>query len=86
MIVEFHKDFKKELNKLSRKYQEQFLNKFELFNDNPFHPLLNNHQLHGTLKNRRSINITGDIRAVYEQVSKDKFIFLTIGNHNNLYN
>ncbi|MCX6720253.1 MAG: type II toxin-antitoxin system mRNA interferase toxin, RelE/StbE family [Candidatus Staskawiczbacteria bacterium] len=86
MIIDLCKDFKKDLYKLPQKQREQFYERLLIFSENPFEPILNNHQLHGQYKNARSINITGDIRAIYEQVSENKVLFLKIDNHNNLYN
>ena len=65
MIVDFHKNFKKRLIKMPKKYQEQFSKKLDIFFENPFNPVLNNHELTGELKNLRSINVTGDIIAIY---------------------
>ena len=85
MIVDFHKSFKKELKMLPKKGQEQFLKRFELFLQNPNHPILNNHKLKGGLEGMRSINIMGDIRLIYEEVGKNKVLFLMIGSHSKLY-
>lgn len=85
MVINFHRNFKKDLNKLPPSCKEQLYERIHIFSKDPFHPILNNHRLHGKLKGRNSINITGDIRTIYEQVSKDIVLFLTIANHNNLY-
>ncbi len=85
MKVGFRKHFKKQLAKMPQKYQEQFSKKLDIFFENPFNPVLNNHQLSGELKNMRSINITGDIRAIYEQIGKNKVLFLMIASHSKLY-
>ncbi len=45
MIVDFHRNFKKQLNKLPKKHQIQFSKKLEIFYENPFDPILNNHLL-----------------------------------------
>ncbi len=85
MIVDLHKNFKKQLAKMPKEHQEQFSKKLDIFFENPFNPILNNHQLHGELKNKSSINITGDIRVIYEQIDKNTVLFLTIANHSKLY-
>lgn len=85
MIVDFHRDFKKDLKKLPKKHQEQFFKRLDIFFKNQFHPILNNHQLSGNLKSMRSINITGDIRAIYEQIDKNTVLFLIIASHSELY-
>jgi mRNA-degrading endonuclease YafQ of YafQ-DinJ toxin-antitoxin module len=86
MDAGFRKKFIKQFSKLPKKVQEHFYERLDLFKDDPFDPMLNNHELSGVLKNVRSINITGDIRAIYEQVGENRALFLKIGNHNNLYN
>ena len=85
MNVGFNKNFKKQFDKLPKNIQEQFFNRLNVFLINSFTPILNNHQLRGKLKNMRSINVTGDIRAIYEQINKNKVLFLTIANHSKLY-
>jgi len=52
--------------------------------ETPLNPLLNNHPLHGEWLNYRSINITGDIRAIFF-VENATAIFITIGSHSELY-
>ncbi len=85
MQVGFRKHFKKQFEKLPKKIQGHFYRKLNIFITNPFHPILNNHKLSGSMKNMWSINVTGDIRAIYEQINKTSVLFLTIANHNNLY-
>jgi len=70
---------------MPKKYQEQFSKKLDIFFENPFNPVLNNHQLSGGMKSMRSINMSGDIRAIYEQIDKNTFLFLTIASHSKLY-
>ena len=85
MVVDFHRDFKKELKALPKNHQDQFFKRLDIFFKSPYHPMLNNHKLGGKLRDMRSINITGDMRAIYEQIDKHMVLFLTIANHNNLY-
>lgn len=85
MHIGFRRRFKKQFEKLPKKIQDHFYKKLDIFITNPFHRILNNHQLSGAMKNMRSINVTGDIRAIYEEMSKDAVLFLMIGKHSNLY-
>ena len=85
MKAGFNKNFEKQFDKLPKNIQEQFFIRLNVFLDSPFNPILNNHQLRGKFKNMRSINITGDIRAIYEQINKNIVLFLMIANHSNLY-
>jgi len=51
---------------------------------NPNHHILNNHSLEGAFDECRSINVTGDCRAIFKQ-EKNIAIFMTIGTHSELY-
>lgn len=85
MKIYFHKHFGKKFKKLSLKHKETFYRKIEIFSTNPFSIELNNHPLKGRHGGYRSINITGDIRAVFKFLSEDSVEFDNIDNHNNLY-
>lgn len=85
MIIKFHKNFKKAYQKLPTNLQGTVDQKIALFYQNSFHPLLNNHKLKGKYKDRRSINITGDWRALYKEIGRDYFKFLLLDTHSNLY-
>ncbi|MFH1712902.1 MAG: type II toxin-antitoxin system mRNA interferase toxin, RelE/StbE family [Candidatus Jacksonbacteria bacterium] len=85
MIVKFHKNFKKIYYKAPPRLQEAVNEKMALFYQNSFHPLLNNHQLKGKYKDHRSVNITGDWRALYKEIDRDYFKFLLLDTHSNLY-
>ncbi len=62
----------------------KFNERFALFCANEFHLLLNNHSLHGKYGHMRSINITGDYRALYTK-KDSRIIFVAIGTHSELY-
>ena len=57
MQAGFSKNFKKQFGKLPKKIQDHFYRKLDIFIANPFHPVLNNHQLSGAMKNMKSIHI-----------------------------
>jgi addiction module RelE/StbE family toxin len=84
MHIELHKDFKKKYEKLSIKFQDKFDERLKIFINDSFAPELNNHGLHGKYIGCRSINVTGDLRAVYE-VRENGVRFLDIDTHSNLY-
>ncbi len=77
--------FVKRFDKLPKKIKEQFQERRDLFLKNPFHPLLDNHALHGAYAGYRSINITGNFRAIYEPIRQDIVLFIKIGTHSELY-
>ena len=49
-----------------------------------FNRALNNHSVDGAYKNCRSINVSGDYRAIFEDCG-ETIIFITIGTHSALY-
>ena len=74
------KKYRKSPAKIQSKFDEHLI----IFRHDPFMPQLKNHSLTGKYAGCRSINITGDIRAVFE-AGKNGVRFLDIDNHNNLY-
>lgn len=79
-----HKRFKKQLKKypfLALQAEERII----LFVTDPFHPILNNHPPTGKWTGYRSINITGDYRAVYRLIENDDAFFVDLDSHSNLY-
>lgn len=85
MIVHLHRSFEKKFVKLSKKLRIQFKERRDLFLAEPFHPLLNNHSLHEPYAECRSINVTGDYRAVFYHESDDVIRFIAIGTHHELF-
>lgn len=84
MIVIFHNNFLKDFKKLPPKLKEKYKERLKLFVKDEFDPVLNNHLLKGKYLEYRSINITGDIRAIFKRDSR-KALFVAIGSHSNLY-
>lgn len=85
MNILFHKNFKKSFKKLPLSAQMQFNKRLGLFVKNPFHPTLHNHVLHGVWSDFRSINVTGDLRALYKPIDDNSAEFVIIDTHSNLY-
>jgi addiction module RelE/StbE family toxin len=84
MEIIFHKSFKKDFKKLSFKVREKFKERLIVFMTDASHPLLNNHSVSRVFPRCRSINITGDVRAIYEE-RDDGVLFMAIGTHSDLY-
>ncbi|MEK7136203.1 MAG: type II toxin-antitoxin system mRNA interferase toxin, RelE/StbE family [Patescibacteria group bacterium] len=82
--VYYLKSFKKQFKRLPPKIQDKFGEKLEIFMTDCSAPILNDHTLSGQWINHRSINITGDYRAIYK-LEKVIAIFVVIGNHDELY-
>lgn len=85
MKIYFYSHFEKKFKKLDSAVRIKFLSRLKLFSRNPFHPQLRNHALKGSFTGYRSINVTGDYRAVYKQVAENAVEFQTIDTHSNLY-
>lgn len=84
MIFDYHKDFLKNFKKLPKKTKDKFKERQILFEINEFDPILNNHALKGKWLGYRSLNVTGNVRAVFKK-SGDLVIFVAIASHSNLY-
>ncbi len=83
--IEYTKRFQKQYGKLSPKIRERFKIRQRLWLSNPASPQLHLHKLGGDYAGLYSINITGDVRALYEEVGKTHVIFGFIGTHSQLY-
>ena len=79
-----HKKFLKKLKKYPS-LKEQTERRIILFVTDPHHLALNNHALAGKWEGYRSINVTGDYRAVYRLVEDDAAYFVDLDTHSNLY-
>ncbi|MFH1178706.1 MAG: type II toxin-antitoxin system mRNA interferase toxin, RelE/StbE family [bacterium] len=85
MHIVYSTRFKKHYRKLSRTLQIKTDERIILFANDPFHPFLNNHPLHGEHNDKRSINIGGDYRIVYREIEPSVFLLIDIGTHSELY-
>lgn len=85
MDVIFHKNFKKQYKKLRSEEKIKCEDRIALFMKNSHHPILNNHFLGGKYKKYKSINISGDLRAIYESVAPNTALFILVDTHSNLY-
>ena len=89
MSIKYSAIFKKQYKKTPKKIREQIKERISIFVQNPTNQLLNNHALKGKFKGSRSINITGDWRAIYsiriDHNLKKEFYFELVGTHSQLY-
>lgn len=85
MVIDFHRNFNKAYNKLSVKQRDYFKTQLALFTQNRYSPELNNHGLKGKYQGYRSINIGGNLRAVFFEYNSEHVEFTTIGTHAQLY-
>jgi len=85
MIIGFHKNFRKKYKKLNKKTKEKLKDRLDIFLNDQYDPILENHPLKGKYADFRSINITGDFRAIYKYKSNEKCIFVDVDTHSNLF-
>lgn len=89
MIVRFGRTFTKQYDRADVKIKRAFDRKFELLLADLHHPQLNNHALTGKYTGFRSINITGDWRALYSEYLDEEgtktVVFEILGTHSQLY-
>ncbi|MBI2309714.1 type II toxin-antitoxin system mRNA interferase toxin, RelE/StbE family [Candidatus Collierbacteria bacterium] len=85
MKAKFSRTFGKQYAKAPSKIKSAFNKRLEQFLRNQFHPLLNNHALIGKYFGCRSINISGDWRAIFREISSGIAYFEVLGTHSQLY-
>ena len=73
--------FVKELKKLPSEIISLAVKKEKIFKENPLHPSLRIHMLHGNLKGLWSISITGNFRIIFERQKNGDLLFISIGKH-----
>ena len=83
--IKYSKKFKKQYSKFSPKIREQFKTRQRLWINDPYNIQLHLHMLTGEFAGLYSMNITGDIRALYEKNDDNYVIFGFIGTHSQLY-
>ena len=81
MKVLFHRNFEKEYTKLRIAEKNKLKERIAVFTVNPFDPVLGNHPLKGKYQGYRSINVGGDLRAMYKLAGEDVYLFAAIGTH-----
>lgn len=82
---EFYQIYKKKIDVRIRKSVNERL---EIFRENSFDDVLDNHELQDEWVGYRSIDITNDYRAIYEEIIEGEdtvAYFVTLGTHEELY-
>lgn len=89
MKIKFSERFVKQYEKANKKIRNTAKKRLEVFRNNPLHLQLRNHSLSGKLAKYRSINITGDWRALYSDYidaeGERVVLFEMLGTHSQLY-
>jgi len=84
MQIVVHKSFLKMYAKRPVRVQQKFKDVRSIFLKDRFDSVLNNHKLKGAWLGHRSINITGNYRAIFRE-DADIITFVAIGTHSQLY-
>ncbi|OGE26235.1 hypothetical protein A3H85_00490 [Candidatus Daviesbacteria bacterium RIFCSPLOWO2_02_FULL_40_8] len=89
MNIKYSTIFKKQHKKAPKQIQNKIKERLCLFVQDPTIEILNNHALTGKLQGLRSINITGDWRAIFSirvnSKSEREYYFELVGTHSQLY-
>ena len=85
MEITTTRSFDKQYAKLNIKIKSSFKKRLQIFKDNPFDEVLRNHALKGNYLGYRSIDVNGDVRALYTVRDNAVIIFGFIGSHSQLY-
>jgi addiction module RelE/StbE family toxin len=86
--IEYNKDFKKNFKSriLPNKHLLiRYKNRLDVFIKNRWDPILKDHKLVGKMTRFRSFSITGDVRVIYKEIQREKYVFLDVGSHNQVY-
>ncbi len=88
MIVQHDHAIFKKLKKVDVRIRKSFYEKIAVFEKNPLEPHLDNHLLKEPYEGLRSIDITNDHRAIFEEVPSGHetiAYFSILGTHDELY-
>jgi len=80
MVIRYHPQFKRSYKKLLPKIKLKAEVKEKIFRQNPFHPSLDTHKLHGKLKNQWSFSVDRGFRILFE-FDKSAVILIDVGDH-----
>ena len=78
--IYYHPQFNRSFQRLPKDIQQKTKERVKIFKENPFHPSLDTHKLHGKLKEQWSFCIKGQYRIIFV-FDKNDAVFLDIGPH-----
>ena len=88
MTIKYSIAFYEQYKKANVRIRNRFDQQLENFRKNPNDPQLNNHELKDDYEDYRSIDVTSDWRAIYEEIEEGRKLtiyFVLLGTHKELY-
>ncbi len=79
--IVYSSKFVKQVRALPPEILTLTIKKEKIFKDNPLHPSLRLHALHGRLAGLWSISIAGNYRIIFERQASGDILFIFIGKH-----
>lgn len=69
-----------------RHLRQPFARALELLEEDPFHPQLHTHELHGKLRGLHAASVTYQVRLVFQLKHEDRTVMLIdVGDHDSAY-
>ena len=84
-VVEYSNKFLRKLDRLSKQVIEKAQDQERIFRENPFHPRLRTHKLHGKLKDEWVFWIDQKYRIKFVFLDSGSVLFIDIGTHREVY-
>ncbi len=81
MTIRYKQSFLRQLRKLPVALQEETKVKVALFREDPHHPMLKTHKLHGVLQGHWSFSVNYRFRVVFLYESENTVVLLKVGDH-----
>lgn len=85
MTVIFSKRFQKDYQNCDKQIKKAFQTRLKIFLMDSHNFSLRNHKLNGIWQGYRSINISGNYRAIFRYLDIETVFFVSIGTHSQLY-
>lgn len=85
LSIRYSRKFEKQFKKLSPKLKEQFYIRQFQYECDQRDPILRVHALNGKYQGYFSLDVTGDVRALFEKQGTTIVIFGFIGTHSQFY-
>ena len=82
--IEFSPAFQKLLARAPTEIKQAVQDTMDLFEENPYTPVLRNHPLKEEYAGFNSIDVTEDWRALYREEA-ERYYFSALGTHDELY-